>query len=95
MVAVGCIRSKENLPLVVFVDGYACVAIPTAVLVLEELCVRSNPFREQPQVIAMLARNVLEGDKQVGPTMSSAERDPVMIRTAHGARLLPSLLPTR
>ena len=43
----------------------------------------------------MIVGNVLEGDKQVGPTMSSAERDPVMIRTAHGARLLPSLLPTR
>jgi hypothetical protein len=71
------------------------VAIATPVLVLEEFYMRDNPLGAQPQAVTMLPRNVLEGDKLVGPTMSSAEGDPVMIRTAHGATLLPSLLPTR
>ena len=81
---------NQNVP-----RAFLRVAIPTAVLVLEELCVRSNPFRAQPQAVAMLARNVLEGDKQVGPAMSSAQGDPGMIRTADGARLLPSFLQPR
>ena len=71
------------------------VAIPTSVLVLEELCVKSNPFRAQPQAVEMFERNVLERDKQVVPTMSSAEGGPGMIRTADGASLLPRFLPTR
>ena len=40
---------NQNVP-----RAFLRVAIPTAVLVLEELCVRSNPFRAQPQVITML-----------------------------------------
>ncbi len=78
---------NQNVPRV-----FLRVAIPTTVLVLEELYVRSNPFRAQPQSIAMLARNVLEGDKQVGPAISSDEGDPGMIRTADGASLLPRFL---
>lgn len=44
------------------------------------------PVEYQPQTVTMLAGNVLEGDKQVDPVMSSAEGDPVMIRTTCGAR---------
>ena len=51
---------NQNVPRV-----FLRVSIHTSVLVLEELCVRSTPFRAQPQAIAMLARNVLEGDKEV------------------------------
>ena len=37
---------NQNVP-----RAFLRVAIPTAVLVLEELCVRTNPFRAQPQDI--------------------------------------------